>query len=131
MKYLIPQERLNNLIYRTIDKIIDKNDVVTTSDYEFRNDAVVTKTTYHLDNSGYPFKEYFSIYFENYFRKSGKLRDTTPLLVADDDNVTNILTDLFDDKWYPVFVQWVEDNFNQKIKSFMEPRLNEPIFMNN
>ena len=126
MNYSIREDKLNNLIYRTIGKIIDKDDIKITPEYEFRNDDdVISKLTYHNDN----FDEFFAIYFENYFRESGKLRESAPLLLADDDNVIPILTDLFDDRWYPIFVKWVEDNFNHKIKSFMEPKINKPIFM--
>lgn len=125
MNYSIPEKKLNNLIYRTIGKIINKDTIKSTPDLEFRNSDVITKLTYHNDN----FDEFFAIYFENYFRDSGKLREAAPLLLADDDNVIPILTDLFGDRWYPIFVQWVEDNFNHKVKSFMEPKINKPIFM--
>ncbi len=125
MNYSIPEKKLNNLIYRTIGKIIDKDTIKSTPDLEFRNSDVITKITYHDDN----FDEFFAIYFENYFRDSNRLRNAAPLLLADDDNVTPILTDLFGDRWYPVFFQWVKDNFNDKVKSFMEPKINKPIFM--
>ena len=125
MNYSIPEKKLNNLIYRTIGKIIDKDTIKSIPDLEFRNSDVITKITYHDDN----FDEFFAIYFENYFRDSNRLRNAAPLLLADDDNVTPILTDLFGDRWYPVFFQWVKDNFNDKVKSFMEPKINKPIFM--
>jgi len=124
MNYSIREDKLNKLIYRTIDKIIDKDAIKSTPNLGFAIDDVVTKMNYHNDN----FDEFFAIYFDNHFAEKSRLRNATPLLLPDDDNVTPILTDLFGDRWYPVFFQWVKDNFNDKVKSFMQPKLNQPIF---
>jgi hypothetical protein len=124
MNYSIREDKLNKLIYRTIDKIIDKDAIKSTPNLGFATDDVVTKMNYHNDN----FDEFFAIYFDNHFGEKSRLRNATPLLLPDDDNVTPILTDLFGDRWYPVFFRWVKDNFNDKVKSFMQPKLNQPIF---
>ena len=125
MNYSISEDKLNKLIYRTIDNIIDKQSIKSTSNLKFQNEDVLTKITYHYEN----YDELAALYFENHFHKSSKLKNVTPLLLADDDNVASILTDLFDDRWYMVFVKWFEDNFNYDVKSFMDPKKNQPIMI--
>ena len=50
MNYSISEDKLNKLIYRTIDNIIDKQAIKSTSNLKFQNEDVLTKITYHYEN---------------------------------------------------------------------------------
>ena len=45
MNYSISEDKLNKLIYRTIDNIIDKEAIKSTSNLKFQNEDVLTKIT--------------------------------------------------------------------------------------
>ena len=66
MNYSISEDKLNKLIYRTIDNIIDKQSIKSTSNLKFQNEDVLTKITYHYEN----YDELAALYFENHFQTS-------------------------------------------------------------
>jgi hypothetical protein len=112
MKIIITENRLNNVILKTIDVAYDPKKMYVEPLLD-ANDNDENALTYRYDDG----ELVFMVYFEDYFIYGSKLSKKCPLLVINDTGFVHEMDDLFGNKWRPIFIEWFEDNFHTPVKT--------------
>lgn len=117
MKYLITENKLNGIILDYINKTYDVNNINWTEgfdDYGNPDDSF-----YVFYNGDYSDDEtVFRWYSKDYWTDKDDFRvKLSPILFIEDENIGGTLTNLFEDRWRPVFIKWFEDNFNFPVET--------------
>jgi hypothetical protein len=112
MNYSIPENRLNNVILKTIDVAYDPKKMYVEPLLD-ANDNDENALAYRNEEG----ELVFMVYFEDYFIYGDKYSKMCPLLAINDREFVYEMHDLFGNKWEPVFIKWFEDNFHVPIKT--------------
>lgn len=113
MKIIITENRLNNVILKTIEGVYDPETIRMEPLFDEDEQVDENALTYRYDDG----ELVFMVYFEDYFIYGSKLSEICPLLVINDTGFVHEMDDLFGNKWRPIFIEWFEDNFHTPVKT--------------
>lgn len=121
MKYLIPKNKINNLIYNYLDGELS----------EIKNDDI--QFTWTRDSGGKSgvatlMKDYDYIFIyiqKKYFKglniKNNERAKLAPILEFEDSDFYRKLNVMFSDYWRPVFEHWFTSNYDLPVNTFIYP----------
>jgi len=117
MNYLITENKLNNIILNFINNYYDVNEInynpLHDDDGNPTNDAIEYYIGDYLESD-----EVFRLYNKTYWLKPDDYRiELSPMLMIEDDNFVTNLNSMFGDRWKPIFKDWFEENFGEKVKT--------------
>lgn len=116
MKYIITENKINELILKYINDYYDLGDI-NYSRYvdDYGNETNVIEYYIGDWSDGVII---FYLYEKNHWSKDNQYKiNLSPILVIEDQEFTHKLNGMFGKLWIPVFKTWFEDNFNEKVKT--------------
>lgn len=119
MKYLITENKLNDIIHNFIDNYYDVNEIHSNPFHDEDGNPTDVAIEYYLGDYQGEFEEdLFRLYNEGYWLDTDDFRKKlSPILMIEDNDFVYNLNSMFQDKWKPVFKEWFEQNFGEKIKT--------------
>lgn len=117
MRYIITENKLNDIILDYINKTYDVNNINWTEGFDdYGNPDDKFYEFYYGDYSDD--ETVFRWYSKEYWTNKDDFRvKLSPILFIEDEDIGGNLTNLFDDKWRPIFIKWFEDNFNLPVET--------------
>ena len=127
MKFIITENKVNEIILKQINIMYDINDFGWTPGIdEWGNEVDYAYKFYVLDYDDDD-NTIFRWYSEEYWttdegnewgeRFRNDMLSKSPMLVFDSDSGYNNLEGLFGNRWKPIFMKWFEDNFELPVKT--------------
>jgi len=112
MKFIISENRINDLVIKYLNKTYDINNIHWTYGMDDNYDEDENSVEVYFGDYG-DGEEFFRWYNSDYFVVKC---DRCPLLDMDTDIKEN-LTNLFGNKWEEPFKEWVKTHFNLDVKT--------------
>jgi hypothetical protein len=117
MKIIITKDKLRNFVNRMVNNHYNINNINYTNTINDDYDETDEQIIYYLGD--YEDGEViFRLYKESYWNDDSDFRKKlSPLLFVEDIKLVELLTNFFGDRWKPFFIEWFEENFDEKVKT--------------
>jgi hypothetical protein len=121
MKYIIKENRVNDIILKYIEDSYPVNEINYSEGHDdYGNPDDSSYEFYYGDYDDIIFRWYDKKYWGGNDKEIVKYRvERSPLLSFDDSREIEKLNNLFGDKWKLIFKQWFYDNFKFEIKTII------------
>ena len=118
MKYIITENKLNDIILNFINNYYNVDEIHSNPYHDEDGNPTANSIEYYLGDYYVDYEEVFRLYNEGYWTEPGDFRKKlSPILMIENGDFVSHLNSMFHDNWKPVFKEWFEENFGEKVKT--------------
>jgi hypothetical protein len=125
MKYIISENRVNDIILKYIEDSYPADEINYTEGYDDDGNPDDSSYEFYYGDYDDDYNTLFKWYGRNYFlndwdNPTTRIRiSSSPILYFVDSREIDKLNNLFGNKWEPVFIEWFYRNFSLRIKTII------------